>query len=99
MKVSYGKWKFGSFAEEEDGKGKRVSRNNIRQAMTRDKPQLGRIMKQMKGLSFKGKRNDKAGERLSLLLKEGEGKAELSIDVPENTRAVEEWQRKKNSYK
>lgn len=36
----------------------------------------------MKGSSFKDRRNGKAKERYTPLLKEGEG--ELSTDVPEN---------------
>jgi len=39
----------------------------------------------MKGSSFKDRRNDKAEERCGPLLKEGEGKGELSSDAPENT--------------
>ena len=39
----------------------------------------------MKESSFKDKRNDKAKEIYSPLLKEGEGKGKLSADVPENT--------------
>lgn len=38
----------------------------------------------MKESSFKDRRNDKAKERYSPLLKEGKGKGELSTDEPEN---------------
>lgn len=62
-----------SFAEEEDGKSKSVSKDYMRQAKTQNEQYLGRIIKHMKGSSFKDRRNDKAKERYSPLLK-GKGK-------------------------